>query len=108
MTAEADLPLAGIRVLEFTHMLMGPAVGAILADMGADVIRVEPIGGDKTRELPGSGAGYFLMFNRNKRSVCLDIKAAEGRALALELVATADAVVENFAPGTMERLGLGY
>jgi len=108
MADDGALPLAGIRVLEFTHMLMGPAVGAILGDMGADVIRVEPIGGDKTRELPGSGAGYFLMFNRNKRSVCLDIKSPEGRQLALDLVGTADAVVENFAPGTMERLGLGY
>jgi len=108
MTDQADLPLQGIRVLEFTHMLMGPAVGAILADMGADVIRIEPIGGDKTRELPGSGAGYFLMFNRNKRSISLDLKTAAGRQLALDLVATADALVENFAPGTMERLGLGY
>jgi len=89
-------------------MLMGPAVGAILADMGADVIRIEPIGGDKTRELPGSGAGYFLMFNRNKRSISLDLKSATGRQLALDLATTADAVVENFAPGTMERLGLGY
>ena len=108
MLASNGAPLHGIRVLEFTHMLMGPAVGAILADMGADVIRIEPIGGDKTRELPGSGAGYFLMFNRNKRSICLDLKSASGRRLALELAGTADAVVENFAPGTMERLGLGY
>jgi crotonobetainyl-CoA:carnitine CoA-transferase CaiB-like acyl-CoA transferase len=108
MLTSNAMPLRGIRVLEFTHMLMGPAVGAILADMGADVIRIEPPGGDKTRELPGSGAGYFLMFNRNKRSICLDLKSARGLQLALELAGTADAVVENFAPGTMDRLGLGY
>lgn len=102
------LPLEGVRVIEFTHMLMGPAVGAILADMGAEVIKVEPIGGDKTRWLPGSGAGYFVMFNRNKRSICLDLKSDMGKQAALDLVREADVVVENFRLGTMERLGLGH
>jgi crotonobetainyl-CoA:carnitine CoA-transferase CaiB-like acyl-CoA transferase len=105
---EVRLPLSGIRVLEFTHMLMGPAAGAVLADLGAEVIRIEPPGGDPTRVLPGSGAGYFSMFNRNKRSVGIDIKSPRGRELALELVRGTDALIENFKPGTMERLGLGY
>jgi crotonobetainyl-CoA:carnitine CoA-transferase CaiB-like acyl-CoA transferase len=102
------LPLAHLRVVEFTHMLMGPAAGAVLADLGAEVIRVEPPGGDRTRVLPGSGAGYFWMFNRNKKSVTLDIKHPRGRAIATELAGSADALVENFRPGTMGRLGLGY
>jgi len=76
------LPLAGIRVIEFTHMVMGPSVGVILADLGADVIKVEPAGGDQTRKLLGSGAGYFPMFNRNKRSICLDLKSDAGLACA--------------------------
>ena len=103
-----QLPLNGIKVVEFTHMVMGPAVGIILADLGADVIKVEPIGGDATRKLKGSGAGYFSMYNRNKRSICLDLKNPEGNKIARELCAKADAVVENFRPGTIERLGLGY
>lgn len=103
-----DQPLAGIRVIEFTHMVMGPSAGLILADLGADVIRVEPPGGDPTRSLKGSGAGYFAMYNRNKRSVCLNLKAAEGVGLARRLVQTADVLIENFRPGTLERLGLGY
>ncbi len=101
-------PLAGLRVVEFTHMVMGPVVGAVLADLGADVIRIEPLGGDSTRELLGSGAGYFPMYNRNKRSVCLNLKDARGLALARRLVARADVLVENFRAGTMEKLGLGY
>ena len=108
MTERESLPLAGLRVIEFTHMLMGPAVGSILADMGADVIKIEPLGGDKTRWLPGSGAGYFLMFNRNKQSICLDLKSDEGKQIALDLVREADIVVENFRTGTMDRLGFGY
>ncbi len=108
MSETPALPLAGLRVIEFTHMLMGPAVGSILADMGADVVKLEPIGGDKTRWLPGSGAGFFLMFNRNKRSLSVDLKSKEGKQIALELVQNADVVVENFRPGTMERLGFGY
>jgi crotonobetainyl-CoA:carnitine CoA-transferase CaiB-like acyl-CoA transferase len=109
MTISADaLPLAGIRVIEFTHMVMGPSAGVILADLGADVIKVEPMGGDHTRRLRGSGAGYFPMFNRNKRSICLDLKSAPGIAAALRLCAGADIVIENFKPGTLDRLGLGY
>jgi crotonobetainyl-CoA:carnitine CoA-transferase CaiB-like acyl-CoA transferase len=103
-----ELPLAGLRVLEFTHMVMGPSIGLILADLGAEVTRVEPIGGDPTRELEGSGAGYFSMYNRNKRSVCLDLKLPGGLALARRLAQSADILVENFRPGTLARLGLGY
>jgi crotonobetainyl-CoA:carnitine CoA-transferase CaiB-like acyl-CoA transferase len=102
------LPLAGITVIEFTHMVMGPSVGVILADLGADVIKVEPHGGDATRRLLGSGAGYFPMFNRNKRSICLDLKSEAGLTVARRLCAGADIVVENFRPGTLDRLGLGY
>lgn len=102
------LPLAGIRVVEFSHMVMGPAVGVILADLGADVVKVEPIGGDRTRRLLGSGAGYFPMFNRNKRSICLDLKSAKGLTAAQRLAERADVLIENFRPGTLDRLGLGY
>ncbi|UNK79796.1 CoA transferase [Sphingopyxis granuli] len=105
---EQELPLAGIRIVEFSHMVMGPAVGVILADLGADVIKVEPIGGDQTRRLMGSGAGYFPMFNRNKRSICLDLKSAKGVDAARRLAGKADIVIENFRPGTLDRLGLGY
>jgi crotonobetainyl-CoA:carnitine CoA-transferase CaiB-like acyl-CoA transferase len=101
-------PLAGIRVVEFTHMVMGPVVGLILADLGADVVKIEPPGGDNTRRLPGSGAGYFPMYNRNKRSLCLDTKSAQGREVAQRLCARADIVIENFRPGAMDKLGLGY
>jgi crotonobetainyl-CoA:carnitine CoA-transferase CaiB-like acyl-CoA transferase len=107
MNADA-LPLAGIRLVEFTHMVMGPSVGVILGDLGADVIKVEPKGGDQTRNLLGSGAGYFPMFNRNKRSICLDLKSDAGREAAFALAQSADIVVENFRPGTLDRLGLGY
>jgi len=101
------LPLAGIKVIEFTHMVMGPSVGVILGDLGADVIKVEPAGGDRTRKLLGSGAGYFPMFNRNKRSICLDLKSHAGLAAARRLCESADIVIENFRPGTLDRLGLG-
>jgi crotonobetainyl-CoA:carnitine CoA-transferase CaiB-like acyl-CoA transferase len=101
-------PLAGIRVIEFTHMIMGPAVGAILASLGADVVRVEPIGGDRTRRLLGSGAGYFPMFNRHKASLCLDLKQPQAVEIARRLVRGADVLIENYRPGAMERLGLGY
>ena len=103
----SELPLATVRVIEFSHMVMGPSIGAILADLGADVIKVEPIGGDPTRKLLGSGAGYFPMFNRNKRSICLDLKQAEGLVIARRLVDSADVMIENFRPGTFDRLGLG-
>jgi crotonobetainyl-CoA:carnitine CoA-transferase CaiB-like acyl-CoA transferase len=101
-------PLAGIRVVEFTHMVMGPTVGHILAGLGAEVIRVEPIGGDATRRLLGSGSGYFPMYNRGKQSICLDLKSAEGLAVARDLAAGADVLVENFRPGALDRLGLSY
>lgn len=102
-----ELPLDGLKVVEFTHMVMGPSVGLILADLGADVIKVEPVGGDHTRKLLGSGAGYFPMYNRNKRSVSLDLKSPEGIADALALVDDADVVVENFRPSALDKLGLG-
>ncbi len=108
MSDTQSLPLAGVKVVEFTHMVMGPAAGLILADMGADVVKIEPAGGDSTRRLPGSGAGYFPMYNRNKRSLCVDLKSTEGKAAVEKLVASADVVIENFRPGTMDRLGFGY
>lgn len=104
----APQPLAGIKVVEFTHMVMGPAVGHILAGLGAEVVRIEPIGGDQTRRLLGSGAGYFPMYNRGKQSICLDLKSAEGLAVARDLAANADILVENFRPGALDRLGLSY
>ncbi|MFO1324346.1 MAG: CaiB/BaiF CoA-transferase family protein [Burkholderiales bacterium] len=102
------LPLAGVRVVEFTHMVMGPTCGMILADLGADVIKVEPPGGDKTRTLPGLGIGFFRSFNRNKRSVVLDIGTPEGLATAHELIGQSDVLLENFRPGLMAKLGLDY
>jgi len=102
------LPLAGVRVLEFCHAIMGPTAGLILADLGADVIKVEPADGDSTRRLVGFAAGFFPTFNRNKRSFAVDLKSPEGRNLLFSLVKTADAVIENYAPGTMDRLGCGY
>lgn len=105
---EKKLPFEGIRVVEFTHMVMGPTCGMVLADLGAEVIKVEPIAGDNTRRLIGSGAGFFPMFNRNKKSIALDLQTSEGKEAALKLVATADIVSENFKPGTMARLGLDY
>ncbi|MEQ8263774.1 CaiB/BaiF CoA-transferase family protein [Pseudohaliea sp.] len=106
--AQASPPLEGIRVIEFTHMVMGPTVGVILADLGAEVIKVEPLGGDNTRRLGGSGAGYFPMYNRNKKSICVDLKSPQGIEVVHRLVADADVVIENFRPGAMDRLGFGY
>ena len=102
------LPLAGIRVVEFTHMVMGPTCGMILADLGAEVIKVEPIAGDNTRKLLGSGAGFFPMFNRNKKSIAVDVKDPRGREIILKLIAGADVFSENFKGGTMDRLGFSY
>ena len=107
MSAE-HLPYQGIRVVEFTHMVMGPTCGMVLADLGADVIKVEPIAGDNTRKLLGSGAGFFPMFNRNKKSIAVDLQTPEGRELVTRLIATADIVSENFKPGAMKKLGLDY
>ena len=108
MTQPSSLPLDGIRVVEFTHMVMGPTCGMILADLGAEVIKVEPPGGDKTRQLPGLGIGFFRTFNRNKKSVVINVQTAEGLAAAQDLIADADVLLENFRPGLMDRLGLGY
>ncbi len=101
-------PLAGLRVAEFTHMVMGPAAGQILTDLGAEVVKVEPIGGDATRRLLGSGAGYFPMYNRGKQSICLDLKSSGGAEAAADLAAEADILIENYRPGAMDRLGLGW
>jgi len=103
-----DLPLFGIKVIEISHMVMGPTVGLILADMGAEVIKVEPLGGDKTRRLKGSGAGYFSMYNRNKKSIAIDLKTPQGKDLIHKLIMGADILIENFRTGMMEKLGLGY
>jgi crotonobetainyl-CoA:carnitine CoA-transferase CaiB-like acyl-CoA transferase len=103
-----QLPYQGIRIVEFTHMVMGPTCGMVLADLGAEVIKVEPIAGDNTRRLLGSGAGFFPLFNRNKKSIALDLQSPEGREAALKLIDTADIVSENFKPGTMKKLGLDY
>ena len=103
-----DTPLAGVRVLEFSHNVMGPTAGLILADLGADVIKIEPAVGDLTRRLAGFAAGFFSAFNRNKRSIAIDLKSDDGRNLLHRLAATADVVLENYAPGTMDRLCCGY
>ena len=112
MTSPQPLPYEGIRVVEFTHMVMGPTCGMVLADLGAEVIKVEPIGsgreGDSTRQLMGSGAGFFPLFNRNKKSLALDLQTPEGKEAALLLIATADILTENFKTGTMKKLGLDY
>lgn len=108
MTHSKSLPLEGIRVIEFTHMVMGPTVGVILADLGAEVVKVEPLTGDNTRRLKGSGAGYFPMYNRNKQSLCVDLKSPEGSAVARRLIDGADVLIENFRPGAMDKLGFGY
>ncbi len=102
-------PLVGLRVVEFVHMIMGPTCGLVLADLGAEVIKVEPTpDGDNTRRLGGSGAGFFAFGNRNKQSLAVDLKSEEGMTLVRRLLATADIVVENFRPGAMDKLGLGY
>jgi len=100
--------LEGLRVLEFTHAVMGPCAGMMLADNGAEVILVEPPNGSSTRRLKGFGTGYFSFYNRNKKSLAIDIKSDEGKQVIYDLVKTADIVVENFGPGTMDRLGFGY
>lgn len=101
-------PLQGLKVIEFTHMVMGPAVGAVLSSLGAEVLRIEPIGGDRTRNLIGSGSGYFPMYNRHKQSIAINLKDPEGLEIARNLVGDADILIENYRPGAMDRLGLGY
>lgn len=106
--AIAHLPLHGVRVIEMSHMVAGPSAGLILADLGADVIKVEPApDGDKTRSLTAGGVGFFAVMNRNKRSVLLDLKSEKGRAKVHALVKTADVVLENFRPGALDALGFG-
>ena len=102
------LPLSGVRVVEFTHMVMGPTCGMILGDLGAEVIKVEPPGGDKTRTLIGSGAGFFPLFNRNKKSVTADLSDPKDRARIEKLIASADIMSENFRPGALKKYGLDY
>jgi len=101
-------PLEGIKVVEFSHMVLGPSCGLILADLGADVVKVEPAPeGDKTRLLPGSGSGFFGAFNRNKRSVTVNLKSPEGHKFAVNLIRQSDVLIENFGKGVMDRLELG-
>ena len=108
MNSPRQLPLQGLRVVEFTHMVMGPTCGMVLADLGAEVIKVEPIEGDRTRHLLGAGAGFFPMFNRNKKSIQLNLQHPEGAEMARRLCDSADVVAENFKPGTMNKYGLDY
>lgn len=103
-----SLPLEGVNVVEFSHMVMGPSCGLVLADLGADVVKIEPVAGDNTRRLAGSGAGFFATFNRNKRSVAVDLKSEDGLAFVKALIARADVVTENFRPGALDAAGLGY
>ena len=108
MSQPSRLPLDGIRVVEFCHVVMGPTCGLVLADMGAEVIKVEPLDGDHTRKLVASGAGFFPTYNRNKKSIAIDLKSEQGRDAVLKLIASADVVTENFRPGAMDKLGFGY
>ena len=105
---DQKLPLQGIRVVEFVHVIMGPSCGLVLADLGAEVIKVEPLDGDHTRKLTASGAGFFPTFNRNKKSVAVDLKSPAGKEIVLKLIASADVLTENFRPGAMDKLGFGY
>ncbi|OUM34793.1 formyl-CoA transferase [Pseudomonas putida] len=102
------LPLDGIRVVEISHMVMGPTCGMILGDLGAEVIKIEPVRGDGTRRLLGAGAGFFRTFNRNKQCIAVDVETPEGREAVLQLIDTADVFIENFKPGRMHKLGLDY
>ncbi len=102
------LALEGIRVVEFCHVVMGPACGLVLADMGAEVIKVEPLDGDHTRKLTASGAGFFPTYNRNKKSFAVDLKSPQGHEAVMKLIASADVIIENFRPGAMDKLGMGY
>jgi crotonobetainyl-CoA:carnitine CoA-transferase CaiB-like acyl-CoA transferase len=108
MAEDGRLPLEGIRVVEFVHVVMGPTCGLVLADLGADVIKVEPLDGDHTRKLTASGAGFFPTYNRNKKSLAVDLKSDAGREIVLKLIDSADVVTENFRPCAMDKLGFGY
>jgi len=102
------LPLEGVRVVEFAHMVMGPSCGLVLADLGAEVIKVEPLAGDNTRRLEAAGAGFYPVFNRNKKSLAVDLQNPEGRALVLKLLKSADVLTENFRPGALDKLGFSH
>jgi crotonobetainyl-CoA:carnitine CoA-transferase CaiB-like acyl-CoA transferase len=102
------LPLEGVRVVEFAHMVMGPSCGLALADLGAEVIKVEPLAGDNTRRLEAAGAGFFPVFNRNKKSLAVDLQKPEGRELVLRLLKKADVLTENFRPGALDKLGFSF
>jgi crotonobetainyl-CoA:carnitine CoA-transferase CaiB-like acyl-CoA transferase len=103
-----SLPLTGVRVVEFVHMIMGPSCGLVLADLGAEVVKIEPIEGDNTRRLVGTGAGFWATYNRNKKSLAVNLKSPAGMEIVKKLLSTADVVTENFRPGAMDNLGLGY
>ncbi|WP_186094458.1 CaiB/BaiF CoA transferase family protein [Burkholderia gladioli] len=105
---ERSLPYEGLRVVEMTHMVMGPTCGMVLGDLGAEVVKIEPIAGDSTRALRGSGAGFFGTFNRNKKSLAVDVKDPRGQEIVHRLLGSADVFSENFKSGTMEKLGLSY
>src|SRR5688572_21904705 len=102
------LPLEGVRVVEFAHMVMGPSCGLVLADLGAEVIKVEPLAGDNTRRLEAAGVGFFPVFNRNKKSLAIDLAQPAGKEIALRLLDTADVLTENFRPGALDKLGFSY
>jgi crotonobetainyl-CoA:carnitine CoA-transferase CaiB-like acyl-CoA transferase len=102
------LPLEGIRVVEFAHMVMGPSCGLVLADLGAEVIKVEPLAGDNTRRLEAAGAGFFPVFNRNKKSLAVDLQKNEGKQIVKRLLASADVLTENFRPGALDKLGFSF
>ncbi len=105
---DTSKPLGGLVVLEFSHTIMGPCAGLLMADLGAEVIKIEPPGGDRTRKLSGFAAGFFATFNRNKKSLVVDLKSNRGQAVLHRMVPHADIVLENYGPGTMEKLGCGY
>jgi crotonobetainyl-CoA:carnitine CoA-transferase CaiB-like acyl-CoA transferase len=107
MTSAIEPPLKGVRVIELTHTILGPSCGMILADLGAEVIKVEPVDGDRTRKLRGFGGGFFGYFNRNKKSLALDADSVQGRLVLEKLLQSADVMIENFAPGSMSKRGLG-
>ncbi len=107
MASSIDPPLKGVRVVELTHTILGPSCGMILADLGAEVIKVEPVDGDRTRRLRGFGGGFFGYFNRNKKSLALDADGPEGRKVLVKLLQSADVMIENFAPGSMAKRKLG-
>lgn len=108
MTTYSPQPLDGVRILELSHMVMGPTCGMILADLGAEVIKVEPPGGDRTRQLTGLGVGFFRTFNRNKKSIVVDLNTAEGQEMVKKLIPHFDVLLENFRPGLMAKFGLDY